>query len=132
MMATIAWDQTLLGAAISVLLAGLAYVAAARILGRQELARELRLRRDALEQVLGALEGPAAAWLADPSDDYPQREMLELERRALQAQILFWRDLALQRALQGVSDPARHAPAAEALRVAAARLDVELRALGAR
>lgn len=132
MIAAISWDQTLLSAAIAALAAAAAYVGAARVLRRQQQVRELRLQRDALEQVLAALDGPAADWLADPTSDYPQREMLELERRALQAQILFWRDLQLQRALQGASDPGAHGAAVAALRDAAARLDGEMKALGAR
>jgi hypothetical protein len=76
--------------------------------------------------VLAVLQGPALAYLQGETDDYPQREMVELERRALQAQILFWRDLAMQQALRELSYPGKHAAAAERLRGVLAGLDREL------
>jgi len=125
MAAVIAWDQTLLSFALAAVAAGLAYRGAARVLRLQAARNELRLRRDALEQVLAMMDGAAGDYLRDDSLDYPQREMVELERRTVQAQILFWRDLALQRALQGMNSPATHAAALAVLRETAARLDRE-------
>ena len=116
MIATIAWDQTLLDLALALVVGLVVYRLAARELRRQETVRELRQRRDAVEQVLSMLDGPAGEYLADPTLDYPQREMVELERRALQAQLLFWRDLAIQKALRDISYPERHREAAEQLR----------------
>ena len=128
----ISWDQTLLSLGASAVLAGLAYARAARVLRRQETLRGLRLRRDALDQVLAMLDGPAAEYLRAESEEYPQREMVELERRALQAQILFWRDLDLQEALRDITYPAKHAEAAAKLRRVLLGLEHEMRAAGER
>jgi hypothetical protein len=125
MLATIAWDQTLLSLVLAVVAAFLAYRGAARVLRQQTARAELQLRRDALEQVLAMVDGAAGDYLRDETLDYPQREMVELERRTVQAQILFWRDLAMQRALQAMNAPGTHAPALVTLREAAARLDRE-------
>ena len=126
MIAAIAWDQTLLDLGLALVVGGVVYRFAARELRRQETVRELRQRRDAIEQVLSMLDGPAGEYLADPSLDYPQREMVELERRALQAQLLFWRDLEIQKALRDVSYPERHGAAAEHLRGVAGDVDRRL------
>ena len=126
MIAAIAWDQTLLDLGLALVVGGVVYRLAARELRRQETVRELRQRRDAIEQVLSMLDGPAGEYLADPSLDYPQREMVELERRALQAQLLFWRDLEIQKALRDVSYPERHGVAAEHLRGVAGDVDRRL------
>ena len=126
MIAAIAWDQTLLDLGLALVVGGVVYRLAARELRRQETVRELRQRRDAIEQVLSMLDGPAGEYLADPSLDYPQREMVELERRALQAQLLFWRDLEIQKALRDVSYPERHGTAAEHLRGVAGDVDRRL------
>jgi hypothetical protein len=123
MLATVSWDQTLVGAVMAVAAAGIAYLAAARSLDRRALRRDQLERRDALEQVLVLLDGPAGDYLRDPDSDYPQREMVELERRCVQAQILFWRDLDMQRALHDMSSPAAHVAAASRLRETAARID---------
>jgi hypothetical protein len=125
-MASIAWDQTLVSLLLSIATGGVVYLLAARVLRRAAAARELRQQRDALEQVLAQLAGPAGEYLRDPTLDYPQRDMVELERRALQAQILFWRDLPLQEALRDSNDPERFAAAAERLRQAVAGLNREL------
>jgi hypothetical protein len=126
MIAAIAWDQTLLDLALALGVGVVVYRLAARELRRQETARELRQRRDAIEQVLSMLDGPAGEYLADPSLDYPQREMVELERRALQAQLLFWRDLEIQKSLRDVSYPERHRDAAERLRGIAGDVDRQM------
>jgi hypothetical protein len=102
------------------------YRLAARELRRQETVRDLRQRRDAVEQVVAMLDGPAGEYLADPSVDYPQREMVELERRALQAQLLYWRDLEMQKALRDVSYPERHRDAAGHLQAVAGELQRRL------
>ncbi len=126
MIATIAWDQTLLDLVLALGVGFVVYRLAARELHRQEAVRQLRRRRDAVEQVLSMLGGPAGEYLVDPSLDYPQRDMVELERRALQAQLLFWRELELQEALRDVSYPEKHREAAGKLRAVAADLDRQL------
>lgn len=126
----IAADQTLVGLVISGACAGAAYWGATRFLHRRERARELRRCRDALQQVLAMLDGAAGEYLADTSLDYPQRDMLELERRALQAQILYWSDLTLQQALRDINDPDRHRDAAERLRSVLAGVERDLAAAG--
>jgi len=123
-------DQTLLSAAIAVLAAAIAYVRAARVLRRQAERRDIVQRRDALEQVVAAVVEPVAAYMQDDTGDYPQREMVELERRALQAQVLFWRDLEMQEALRNITYPRSHAAAVEFLRAAASALDRTARAAG--
>lgn len=128
MQMSIAVDQTLVSLAASAACAGLAYWGAARVLRRQERARGLQQRRDALQQVLAMLDGAAGEYLADDSLDYPQRDMVELERRALQAQILFWSDLGMQQALRDVNYPERHRDAAERLRAALAEVEREFTA----
>jgi type II secretory pathway component PulJ len=132
MLAAISWDQTLLSLVLAALLAWLAYRGAARALGRQAVVRELRLRRDALDQVLAVLDGPALEYLRGETEDYPQREMVELERRALQAQILFWRDLDMQQALRDLTYPDKHAAAAMKLRQVLEGLDHDLHGVSAR
>jgi len=126
MPAAIAWDQTLLSLVLAVGAAFVAYRSAARVLRHQAVKAELRLRRDALEQVLAMMDGAAGDYLRDDTLEYPQREMVELERRTVQAQILFWRDLAMQRALQGMNAPGTHATALATLQEAATRLDREV------
>ena len=125
----IAWDQTLLSLALSAGFAWIAYRGAARVLRRQEQMRELRARRDALEQVLGAVDGPAAEYLAGGAE-YPQREMVELERRALQAQIYYLRDRDMQAALRDICYPERHGEAIAAIRRAVELLDRDIAAVG--
>jgi hypothetical protein len=131
-MNVIAWDQTLVSLLLSIVIGVSVYWLAARVLRQASMRRELRERRDALEQVLAQLAGPAGEYLQDPSIEYPQRDMVELERRALQAQILFWRDLTVQEALRDTSDPERHAAAATRLRAVAAALDRDLGGTGAK
>jgi hypothetical protein len=130
MPAAITWDQTLLSLVLSLCAAAIAYGLAARVLRKQEITRDLRRRRDALEQVLALLQGPAGEYLRDPEIDYPQRDMVELERRSLQAQLLFWRDLQLQEALRNIVYPDWHAEAAEKLRATAGEIDRELQGHG--
>ena len=134
--ATITWDQTLISCAVAAVAAWLAYRAAARVLRHQQELRELVLRRDALEQCLALLEGSLADYLRTPNPgedaEYPQREMVELERRVVQAQILFWRDLEMQQRLRDLTYPGRHAEAEVQLRATLAKLDGQARALGAR
>ena len=133
---TISWDQTLLSCAVAAVAAWLAYRAAARVLRQQQELREIILRRDALEQCLALLEGCLAEYLQTPNPgeavDYPQREMVELERRVVQAQILFWRDLEMQGRLRDLTYPGRHVEAAAQLRATLAKLEGEARAQGAR
>ena len=134
--ATISWDQTLLSVAVAGVAAWLAYRAAARVLRQQQELRELILRRDARDQCLVLLDGPLVEYLRSPGGagdlEYPQREMVELERRVVQAQILFWRDLEMQGRLRDLTYPGRHAEAQSQLRAILAKLDAEARALGAR
>lgn len=130
MPAAVTWDQTLLSFGLSIVAAAVAYRLAGRVLHRQEARRELRRRRDALEQVLELLQGPAGEYLRNPELDYPQRDMVELERRSLQAQLLFWRDLRLQEALRNIVYPDWHTAAAETLRAKAAEIDAELQGGG--
>jgi hypothetical protein len=127
--AMLAWDQTLLSLVLSAGVAWWAYRGAARVLRRQEQLRELRARRDALEQVLGAVEGPAAEYLGG-GEEYPQREMVELERRALQAQIYYLRDREVQTALRDICYPERHGEAIAAIRRAIELLDRDIAAVG--
>lgn len=127
MFASISWDQTLVSAALAALAAWVAYRAAAGVLQRQERMRRLRARRDALEQVLVQIDGPVHEYLVRGDDaDYPQREMVELERCALQAQVYFLRDVQLQRALRDVSYPNRFERATEVIRRALAVLESEM------
>jgi hypothetical protein len=128
MPAAISWDQTLVSAALSLVVAWWAYRAAARVLRRQELLRRLRARRDALEQVLVQVEGSVREYLESGNDDdYPQREMVELERCALQAQVYFLRDLAMQKALRDICYPNRYTQAMEAIRRAIEAIDTDIR-----
>jgi hypothetical protein len=135
-LASLSWDQTLISGAVAALAAWVAYRAAARVLRRQAELRELNLRRDALDQCLATLTGPLAEYLRSPNPgeeiEYPQREMVELERRVVQAQILFWRDLEMQQRLRDLTYPGRQDEAAAKLRAVLEKLDVEARALGAR
>jgi hypothetical protein len=126
----IAWDQTLVSLGLALLVGWVVYRRAAHGLRRQEVLRELRLRRDALDQVLAALQGPVLEYLEGATEDYPQREMVELERRALQAQILFWRDLSMQQALRDLTYAGPHAAAAETLRRILSDLDAQLGVAG--
>jgi hypothetical protein len=134
--ATISWDQTLLSCAVAAVAAWLAYRAAARVLRRQQELGDLVLRRDALDQCLALIEGTLADYLRTPNPgedlEYPQREMVELERRVVQAQILFWRDLEMQQRLRDLTYPGRQAEATAQLRATLAKLEGEARALGAR
>jgi hypothetical protein len=122
MPAVIAFDQTLVSALVAIAAAAVAYWRAAHVLRHAAARRDLEQRRDALEQVLAAIVEPVADYMRDDTLDYPQREMVELERRALQAQVLFWRDLAMQEALRNITYPKTHAAAAQHLRDAAAKL----------
>lgn len=129
MLGAIAWDQTLVSAVLAVLAGWVAYRAAARVLRRQEALRELRARRDALEQVLVQIDDTVLEYLAHGDDaDYPQREMVELERCALQAQIYFLRDVNLQRALRDVCYPNRYEGAMQTIRQQIEALDSEIEA----
>lgn len=128
MLAVISWDQTLVSFLLAAGLAWAAYRGAARVLRRQELVRGLRSRQEALQQVLLAFEGDAAEYLANEELDYPQREMVELERRALQAQIFYVRDLEMQTALRDICYPSRHQTALATIRAALARVDSEIAA----
>ncbi len=126
----IALDQTLVSAGIAIVAAAIAYVRAAHVLRRQAERRDIVHRRDALEQVVAAIVEPVAAYMQDDTGDYPQREMVELESRALQAQVLFWRDLKMQEALRNITYPRTHTGAAEFVRAAAAALDRAAQAAG--
>jgi len=126
----IALDQTLVSAAVAIVAAAIAYVRAAHVLRRQAERRDIVQRRDALEQVVAAVVEPVAAYMQDDTLDYPQREMVELESRALQAQVLFWRDLKMQEALRNITYPRTHVAAAEFVRAAATALDRTARASG--
>lgn len=133
MCATITWDQTLLSLFLSLLLAagaGLwALRRAAHVLRRQETQRELRARREALDQVLAALEGAALEYLENEDHGYPQREMVELERCALQAQVFYVRDLTMQKALRDICYPNRHREATATIRRALETLEGEIATL---
>jgi len=118
----IALDQTLVSAAIAIVAAIIAYRRAAVGLRRAAERREVVQRRDALEQVLAAIVEPVAEYMRDDTGDYPQREMVELERCTLQAQVLFWRDLAMQEALRNLTYPSQHAAAAAYIQTVAANL----------
>ncbi len=131
MSAVIAWDQTLVSFLLAAGVAGVAYWRAARVLRRQELLRGLRSRQEALQQVLLAFEGDAAEYLANEELDYPQREMVELERSALQAQIFYVRDLEMQTALRDICYPSRHQEALAKLRAALESVEAEIAALRA-
>lgn len=128
MLASIAWDQTLLSLGLAAAAAWLAYWRAAHVLRRQERLRYLRERRDALAHVVLGVDGAVAAYLAGADEEYPQREMVELERRALQAQIHCLRDLSLQEALRDVCYPNRHEQALGSIRAAVAALDRDITA----
>ena len=129
MLAAISWDQTLVSAAVSALAAWLAYRGAGAVLRRQEVLRQLRARRDALQQVLVQVDGAVLEYLDGGNDDeYPQREMVELERCALQAQVYHLRDLQMQRALRDVCYPNRYKQAVETIRKGVATLDADIRA----
>lgn len=94
-----------------------AYFAAARILKRQEALRELRARRDSLQQVLRMADNVVMSYLEQPEEvEYPQREMVELERCALQAQIHYAGDLQMQKALLGITYPSQYRQAIVTLR----------------
>jgi len=130
-LAVITWDQTLLSLLLAAALAFLAYGRAARVLRLQEQRRRLQEQRDALQHVLLGLEGPVAAYLAaEAEEEYPQREMVELERRALQAQIHWLGDLGLQKALRDICYPQRHSEAVASIRSALERLERDIAALG--
>ena len=124
--AVIAWDQTLVSACIAAAAAALAYWRAAHVLRRQERLRDLRARRDALAHVLLGVDDTVTAYLSGTDTDYPQREMVELERRALQAQIHCLRDLSLQEALRDVCYPNRYDQALARIRAAVEALDREI------
>jgi len=135
MTATVAWDQTLVSAGVAAAVAtlaatvaaGWAYRAAAHVLKEQERRRELGARREALEQVLLHVEGAVLDYLGSGNDDdYPQREMVELERSALQAQIYFLRDLEMQRALRDVCYPNRYAQAMQTIRRGIEAVEAEI------
>lgn len=130
MLAVITWDQTLLSLLLAAALAFLAYWRAARVLRLQEQRRRVQEQRDALQHVLLGLEGPVAAYLAAEDEEYPQREMVELERRALQAQIHCLGDLGLQKALRDICYPQRHAEAVASIRSALEQLERDIAALG--
>jgi len=126
MLAKIAWDQTLLSLLLALAAAYGAYRYAARVLRRQEALRELKARREALDQVLAAVQGPALEYLENDELDYPQREMVELERCALQAQVYYVRDLTMQKALRDLSYPSRHREALGTVRGAVEVLEGEM------
>ena len=128
MLAAITWDQTLLSFLLALGVAAVAYWRAASVLRRQEILRQLRSQQEALEQVLVALAGDAAEYLANEELDYPQREMVELERRALQAQIFYVRDLEMQKALRDICYPSRHREAQAKIRAALESLAGEIAA----
>lgn len=130
MLAAITWDQTLLSLLLTLAAAYWAYRRAAEVLRRQEARRELRARREALDQVMVALQGAALEYLEDEEHDYPQREMVELERCALQAQVFYVRDLAMQKALRDICYPSRHREAIETIRGVIQALEGEIAALG--
>ncbi len=133
MLAAIAWDQTLVSLVISVVFAFAAFVAARSVLVRQQLVRDLNERRDALQQVLVQVDGPVLEYLQSGDDDeYPQREMVELERCALQAQVHFLRDRNMQSALRDVCYPNRYAHAVEVIRGGIAALDTQIATGGKR
>ena len=128
LVAAIAWDQTLLSLLLAAGLVGLVVRAVSRSLVRQERQRLLRDRRDALEHVLLGIDGTVADYLTGAEPEYPQREMVELERRALQAQVHCLRDLELQKALRDICYPNRHLDAAQTLRAAIAMLERDIEA----
>ncbi|UCE03471.1 MAG: hypothetical protein JSW67_04575 [Candidatus Latescibacterota bacterium] len=127
----ISWDQTLVSLGISAVAAGLAYRGAARVLRRQEVVRELRARRDALEQVVVVVDGPVVEYFEnEEEEEYPQREMVELERRALQAQIYYLRDLEMQNALRDICYPSRYKEALSKIRATIEEVDRRIAAGG--
>lgn len=126
MLAKITWDQTLLSLILALAAAYWAYRRAARVLRRQEALRQLAARREALDQVLAALQGPVQEYLQNEELDYPQREMVELERCALQAQVFYVRDLSMQKALRDITYPSRHREAMAAVRNAVAVVEGEI------
>ena len=126
MFAVIAWDQTLVSLCLTAAVAFLAYWRAAHVLRRQERLRHLRARRDALAHVVLGVDDTVAAYLSGADDEYPQREMVELERRALQAQIHCLRDLSLQEALRDVCYPNRHVQALARIRAAIDALESDI------
>lgn len=128
MFAAITWDQTLVSLCLAAAVAFLAYWRAAHVLRRQERLRDLRARRDALAHVVLGVDDTVAAYLSGADDEYPQREMVELERRALQAQIHCLRDLSLQEALRDVCYPNRHAQALVRIRAAIETLEGDIAA----
>jgi hypothetical protein len=79
-----------------------------------------------LDQVLAALQGSVQEYLEDEELDYPQREMVELERCALQAQVFYVRDLTMQKALRDVTYPSRHREAIATIRRALEALEGEI------
>lgn len=87
----------------------------------------MRARRDALEQVLVQVDGSVREYLESGHDeDYPQREMVELERCALQAQVYFLRDLEMQKALRDICYPNRYSDAMTTIRQAIEALDSDI------
>ena len=127
MVAAIAWDQTLVSLVLSALFAFAAFAAAKGVLVRQQLLRDLNERRDALQQVLVQVDGSVLEYLQSGDDDeYPQREMVELERCALQAQVHFLRDRSMQSALRDVCYPNRYAQALDVIRGGIAALDAQI------
>ncbi len=125
-LAAIAWDQTLLSLLLAAGLAAVAVRVVSRSLVRQERQRLLRDRRDALAHVLLGIDGTVADYLTGAESEYPQREMVELERRALQAQVHCLRDLELQKALRDICYPNRHRDATQTLRAAIALLERDI------
>ena len=126
MLAAITWDQTLLSLLLALAAAYWAYRRAAIVLRRQEALREVRARREVLDQVLAAVQGPVLEYLENEELEYPQREMVELERCALQAQVFYVRDLTMQKALRDICYPSRHREARQTLRRAVEVLEGEI------
>ncbi len=130
-MGAISWEQTLVSAALSAVAAWLAYRGAGVVLRRQQALSDLRTRRDALQQVLVQLDDSVLEYLESGNDDdYPQREMVELERCALQAQVHYLRDLTMQKALRDICYPNRYKRAMETIRAGITSIEADIAAAG--